>query len=96
MPITVAGLGSGLDVESLVTQLVAAERAPTDLRYARKQNSVESDLSAFGSLKSALSSFRGSFTALTSLAVLLFVGFATLRMASSREPLPRTQEHLSP
>ncbi len=32
--ITSSGIGSGLDVNSLVTQLVAADRAPEDSRLA--------------------------------------------------------------
>ncbi|WP_438971092.1 flagellar filament capping protein FliD [Methylophaga sp.] len=58
MAITSAGIGSGLDIESLVSQLVAAEgQAPVN-RLNSKEASFQASLSAFGSLKSALSSFQ--------------------------------------
>lgn len=64
--ITTSGLGSGIDIRSLVDQLVAAERAPTQNRLNRQQQSVQSQLSAYGSLKSALSTFRDQAKALQS------------------------------
>ena len=48
--ITAQGIGSGLDVASIVSQLVAAEGQPARLRLARREASVQSDLSALGSL----------------------------------------------
>ena len=58
--ITSAGLGSGLDIEGLVSKLVAAEGQPTSLRLNRKEVELQADLSAFGSLKGALSAFQTS------------------------------------
>ena len=52
------GIGSGLDVQNLVQQLVAAEGQPTEIRIARQEARLQAELSAFGSIKSALSSFR--------------------------------------
>ncbi len=49
-----AGIGSGLDVNSLVTQLVAAERAPADQRLAKAEATVKAQISAFGAIRSAL------------------------------------------
>ncbi|MFK7974623.1 MAG: flagellar filament capping protein FliD [Halioglobus sp.] len=65
--ITVSGLGSGLDIESLVTQLVAAERQPTENRLLRQEASLTSEFSAFGVFKGALSSFQVGLTALNTL-----------------------------
>lgn len=45
------GLGSGLDVSSIVEQLVAIERRPIDLLTTQK-TALQSKLSAFGLLKS--------------------------------------------
>ena len=57
MAITATGVGSGLDVESIVTQLMSIERQPlTNLR--QKESQAQAQISAFGSLKSALSSFQ--------------------------------------
>ena len=60
-----AGIGSGLDVNGLVAQLVAAERVPAATRIARAQSSIQLELSAFGQFRSALSGIDASLTALT-------------------------------
>ncbi|MFT4823245.1 MAG: flagellar hook-associated protein 2 [Halioglobus sp.] len=62
--ITAAGVGSGLDIEGLVTQLVAAERAPTANRLTREEVQLTAQLSAFGSFKGALASFQNTLTSL--------------------------------
>ena len=56
--ITSAGLGSGIDIEGLVTKLVSAEGQPSTLRLNKKEVALQADLSAFGTLKGALSSFQ--------------------------------------
>ncbi|PLW83981.1 flagellar cap protein [Kineobactrum sediminis] len=58
------GVGSGLDLDSLVRQLVTAEREPTELRLARNEARFQSQLSALGSVKGALSALRDSSNAL--------------------------------
>ena len=58
--ITSAGLGSGLDIEGLVSKLVAAEGQPASLRLNTKEAKLQTDLSALGSLKGALSAFQTS------------------------------------
>ena len=55
--ITAPGVGSGLDVQSIVSQLMALERRPLEA-LARRQDQYEAQLSAYGQLKSALSSFQ--------------------------------------
>lgn len=54
------GIGSGLDIQSLVTQLVAAEGAPAQNRITRKSQDVGTQISALGTLKGALSSFQSA------------------------------------
>ncbi len=56
--ITTSGIISGIDVNNIVSQLVAAERAPADQRYARQEFDVNTELSAIGGLKAALDSFE--------------------------------------
>lgn len=68
--ITASGVGSGLDVNSIVSQLVAAERAPADGRLDRSSRTVNAQISAIGSLRSAFSSLRTSLDALSSDATL--------------------------
>lgn len=65
--ITSSGIGSGLDINGLVSQLVAAERAPTTQRLAVKEAKLQAKLSAYGTLKSSLSSFQSAANTLKSL-----------------------------
>lgn len=67
MAITSSGIGSGLDIESLVTQLVAAERSPTENRLVKASAEYQGQISAFGALKGALSSFQSSLGTLQNL-----------------------------
>jgi flagellar hook-associated protein 2 len=62
MPIIAGGIGSGLDIGGLVSQLVAAEAEPVNARLNRQETNFGSELSAFGTLKSALSAFQTSVT----------------------------------
>lgn len=54
------GIGSGLDVNSIVQQLVAAEKAPGASRIAREKTSLATEVSALGTLKGALASFKAT------------------------------------
>lgn len=58
MSIGSAGIGSGLDVASLVQQLVAADRAPTANRIDAIERKTKAEISAFGSLRSAFDTLR--------------------------------------
>jgi len=62
--ITASGIGSGLDINNIVSQLVSAERAPTENRLNSKESLIQARLSAFGSLKSALTNFQSSLSTL--------------------------------
>jgi flagellar hook-associated protein 2 len=58
--ITSIGVGSGLDLESLVTNIITAERTPTETRLNIQEAEVQASISAFGNLKSTLSAFQSS------------------------------------
>jgi flagellar hook-associated protein 2 len=58
------GLGSGLDVNGLVSQLVAAEKAPYQAQITRQQTSAVTEISALGSLKGALADFQSALAQL--------------------------------
>lgn len=78
--ITAAGTGSGIDVENIITKLTEAERTPTEQRLLLRETNIQAEISAFGSLKSALSDFRKSLTNLSSLQAL------AARSATSSNP----------
>ncbi len=59
------GLGSGLDVNSLVTQLMSVERQPLQA-LDKKEASYQAKLSAFGSIRGALASLQGMMNAMNS------------------------------
>lgn len=59
------GVGSGLDVESIVKALVAIERKPIS-QLATQASGMQTRLSAFGKLQSALSTLRDAARTLTS------------------------------
>jgi len=65
MAISSPGLGSNLDVTSIVSQLMAIERQPIS-RLDVKEASYQAQVSAYGNIRSALSSFQGSVDALAS------------------------------
>lgn len=58
------GIGSGLDVDSIVSKLMSVEQQPLTL-LAQQQSSYNAKISAYGSLQSTLSQFQ---TAMSSLA----------------------------
>lgn len=62
--ITSAGIGSNLDVEGLVSQLMAIERQPLN-KIALREASYQAKLSAFGTLKSSLTEFQTAARALS-------------------------------
>ena len=67
MALTATGIGSGLDIESLVTKLMEAERVPKEQRLLSREVAVTSSISGLGSLKSALSGLQTSLTSANSL-----------------------------
>jgi flagellar hook-associated protein 2 len=63
--ITSAGIGSGLDVNSIVTQLLAIERQPL-AALERQETQLTTRLSEFGKLQGMVSAMRDKATALSS------------------------------
>lgn len=58
------GLGSGIDVASLVSQLVAVEGEGPSLRLDRREAELQARLSAFGTLKGSFSALEISLASL--------------------------------
>ncbi len=65
MTISSPGIGSNLDVNSIVSQLMAVERHPLSV-LTTKETAFKAQLSAYGTVKSALASFQSALTSLTS------------------------------
>lgn len=63
MALSASGIGSGLDINGLVSQLMALEQRPLTLLQT-KEASFQSRLSAFGQLKSALATLQTAADAL--------------------------------
>lgn len=80
--ITSAGTGSGIDVELLVETLTKAEREPVENRLNLREVQIQADVSAFNSLKGALTDLRSALSGLSSLS-----GFATRSATSSDESI---------
>ena len=62
----VTGLGSGLDIEGLVTGLINAESAPQLAIFAARTQKATSLISGFGEISSSLASLQSSLTDLES------------------------------
>ncbi|MFA9275803.1 MAG: flagellar filament capping protein FliD [Candidatus Aquirickettsiella gammari] len=86
MGIQSTGVGSNLDVNSLISKLMQIESQPLTT-LAKKEASYLSKLTAYGSLNGALSSFQSSFVGLNSVAAFqnltANVGDATILSAST-------------
>ncbi|KVW96071.1 flagellar filament capping protein FliD [Thiobacillus denitrificans] len=63
--ISAPGIGSGLDVNGIVSQLMAAERQPL-AALARQEQTYNQKLSAFGQVRSTLASFQTALQDLSS------------------------------
>ena len=62
-----SGVGSGLDTASIVKSLVEAEGGPKTLRLNAEEAKVQAKLSALGTLRSSLATFRDTLTTLKSI-----------------------------
>lgn len=65
MAISSQGIGSGLDVNSIVTQLVAIEKQPLKTLQT-KATTLQSQLTLYGTIKSQVSALKDAATALAS------------------------------
>lgn len=64
--LTASGIGSGIDVLSLVSQLVAAERQRPEQLLNDRASTLNSQISAIGQLKSSMSAFQDSLQKISS------------------------------
>ncbi|SDD89683.1 flagellar filament capping protein FliD [Aquimonas voraii] len=60
---SIGSVGSGLDIQGLVSQLVAAERAPQAQRLSRIETSARAQLSSLGNISSVLAQLKSAATA---------------------------------
>lgn len=65
MSVSSLGIGSGILTSELVSDLVAAERSASDSRLDFQQEEIEAEISAFGTLTTALETFRTASDALS-------------------------------
>jgi len=77
--ISSSGIGSGLDVNSLVSSLMAAESAPLN-NYDTKTAAYQNKLAAYGKVSSAVGTFQAALTSLNSSST-----FSALSTASSNK-----------
>lgn len=66
MTIQSLGVGSGLALDDLVTQLLEAERTPKETALNEREDRVEAEISGLGQVKSLLSAFKDSVKKLKS------------------------------
>lgn len=64
MAITSTGLGSGLDIEGIITKLMTVEAQPLQA-LAKKEASYQAKLTAYGTFSSAVSSFQSAAAAIS-------------------------------
>lgn len=64
--ISSGGIGSGLDVATIVQQLVAADRAAPDARFDRTERQINARISAVGTLRGAFAALRTAVSTLSS------------------------------
>lgn len=65
MGLTSVGIGSGMDINGIVSALVQAESAPKVAQFDADEGKLNTKISALGSLKSALTEFQDSLKKLT-------------------------------
>ena len=82
--ITSAGVGSGLDLENLISEITRLEREPKENRFAFREATIQAEISAFGALQSAMDEFRSSLSSL-----------GTLSQFSTRTATVSSSEHFS-
>src|ERR1700710_1133195 len=61
--ISSAGIGSGLDVNGIISKLLSVEQAPLT-QLQTKAATIQTNISAYGAIKSAVSAFRDAASTL--------------------------------
>ncbi len=77
--ISSAGVGSGIDLDSLLQQVVSAEREPVKQRLDLEEAEVEAEISAMGNLKQTVAAFQDALQDLKN------PGFFSSRSAASSD-----------
>lgn len=54
----ITGIGSGMDIDNMVSAIVTAEKAPKEAQLTRLENATGAKISALGQLNGALSTFQ--------------------------------------
>ncbi|MBW3138144.1 flagellar filament capping protein FliD [Ferrimonas balearica] len=67
MGLTAAGIGSGLDINGIVSALVDASFVPRQVTLDQREAAVQTEVSAIGTLKSAMSEFQDKLESLQKL-----------------------------
>ncbi|MBL4621038.1 MAG: flagellar filament capping protein FliD [Immundisolibacteraceae bacterium] len=65
--LTSTGIGSGIDIDGLVSSLVSAEAAPTNNRLNNLETQFQTNLSGLGQFSSSLATFQTALDALNNL-----------------------------
>lgn len=81
MGISSAGIGSGLDVDGIITKLMQAEAAPL-ANFDKKATALQTRMAALGKVSAAVGIFQGALTSLNSPAT-----FSALNTLSSNKDL---------
>ncbi len=81
---TINGLGSGLDISGIVKALASAEKAPKQTQINNQTTATTTSLSAIGSVKSALETFRAAVAKLNTAS-----SFSGLASSSSDEAIAK-------
>jgi len=92
------GIGSGLDISSIVSQLVAADRAPQNARLNKLESAAKFKISGLGSVTSAFNSLKTALDALQKADALgaRTVTSTALSLASGITPTGSTDSVLTP
>lgn len=62
----ITGIGSGMNIDSIVSAMVAAEQSPKQNQLVKLESKTTAQFSALGQLKGAISNFQTALTALNS------------------------------
>lgn len=71
---TVSGIGSGVDTQSIVKALINAEKAPKQTQITAQQATTTTQISAVGSIKNALDTYRSAIAKLNTASA--FIGLS--------------------
>lgn len=73
---SINGVGSGIDIDSIVTSLVNAQKTPKQNQITNQKSTANTQLSAVGTLKSALETFQSALEKLNDSSSSSFAGLA--------------------